>query len=115
MWPVAIVLIAVVAFYWFAGCITVIACLKAISHLCFGQFVRAALWFNVGTAMLLWWTDKWESWDHFLPGAAFFVGVGALGTCARFYTRHQRAVEAGSGPTPVVGLFNININLDASP
>jgi hypothetical protein len=22
-----------------------------------------------------WWTDKWESWDAFWPGAAFFVGL----------------------------------------
>jgi hypothetical protein len=42
MWPVTIFLMIVVAFYWAMFCVTVVAFLKAISHLCFGNFTRAA-------------------------------------------------------------------------
>jgi hypothetical protein len=52
-----------------------------------GNFIRCALWLNVGTAMVLWWTDKWEGWDAFLPGAITFTCVGALGTFARYMQR----------------------------
>ena len=38
MWPVTIFLMIVVAFYWAMFCVTVVAFLKAISHLCFGNF-----------------------------------------------------------------------------
>ena len=79
MWPVAILLIAVTLFYWISFCITAIAWLKALAHLCFGNFIRAALWFNVGTAMVLWWTNKWESWDAFWPGASHLHAWGRSG------------------------------------
>jgi hypothetical protein len=88
---VAPIILAVVAFYWLAGYLTVIAWLKAISNLCFGNFIRAAIWLNVGIAMVLWWTDKWESWDAFLPGAITFTCVGALGTFARYMKRMSRS------------------------
>jgi hypothetical protein len=108
-------LIPIVLFFWLAFCLTVVAWLKALSHLCLGNFIRSAAWFNVGTAMVLWWTDKWESWDHFLPGAAFFVGVGALGTFARFYIRHRRAAQAVTPFEPAPVVLNINIELNTSP
>jgi len=87
---IAAFLIPIVLFFWFAFCLTIVAWLKVLAHLCPGNFIRAALWFNVGTAMVLWWTDKWESWDHFWPGAAFFVGLGALGTGLRYYLKWKR-------------------------
>ena len=51
-------LIPVVLFFWFAFCLTVIAWLKTISHLCLGNFTRAAAWFCVGSGMLFWWFDE---------------------------------------------------------
>ena len=58
MWPVAIVLIAVVLFYWLAFCLTVAAWLKAIVHLCFGNFTRASIYFSIGCGLLFWWFDE---------------------------------------------------------
>jgi ABC-type long-subunit fatty acid transport system fused permease/ATPase subunit len=84
---IAPVLMGIVLFYWLAFCFTVIAWLKVISNLCSGNFIRSSFWFNVGTAMVLWWTDKWESWDAFWPGAAVLVALGALGTFARCMKR----------------------------
>jgi hypothetical protein len=84
---IAPVLMAIVAFYWVAGCFTIIAWLKAISNLCFGNFIRAAIWFNVGNWMLFWWFDKPHGWEDFMPGACFFVGIGALATLARYLRR----------------------------
>jgi hypothetical protein len=80
---------AIVAFYWVAGCFTIIAWLKAISNLCFGNFIRASLWFNVGVWLLLWWFDKPHDWDSFMPGACFLVGLGALATFVRWRKKQQ--------------------------
>jgi hypothetical protein len=103
----------VVAFYWFAFCISVIAWLKAIGHLFGGNFIRSALWFNVGVFMLFWWTDKPHDWDTMMPGVIFFMGLGALGTFVRFYNR--RAVEAVPPCEPAPVVLNINIELGTSP
>ena len=58
MWPIAILLMAVVLFYWLAFCLTVAAWLKAIVHLLGGHFIRAALWFSIGCGMLFWWFNE---------------------------------------------------------
>jgi hypothetical protein len=106
----------VVLFYWFSFCLTIIAWLKALSHLCFGHFTRSALWFSIGCGMLFWWMGTDIDFDTWLRGSAAFVSLGALGTCARFYIRHQRAAEvppfepAPFEPAPVT--VNININID---
>jgi len=94
---------AIVAFYWVAGCFTIIAWLKAISNLCFGNFIRAAIWFNVGVWLLFWWLDK--PWDSFMPGACFFVGLGALGTFARYCSKRKAmlAVPASTPPAEATG------------
>ena len=124
MWPLAIFLMLVVLFYWLAFCLTVAAWLKAIVHLLGGHFIRAALWFSIGCGMLFWWQgsdvipDPWD-FDKWLRGSTVIVGIGALGTFARFYNRHQRAVQAVTPfepapvaePTPVV----LNINIELSP
>ena len=107
---IAAVLIPVVLFFWFAFCLTIWAWLKAISHLCIGNFTRASIWFSIGCGMLFWWFDKDIDFDTWLRGSAVIVGIGALGTFARLYRRQQRAVEAVPPfePTPVV----VNINID---
>ena len=123
MWPVAIVLMAVVLFFWLAFCFTVIAWLKAIVHLCFGNFIRAAIWFSIGCGMLFWWQGTeviphpWD-FDKWLRGSAVIVGIGVLATFARFYNRHRRAAQAvppfepaPSEPAPMV----LNINIELSP
>jgi hypothetical protein len=88
---------AIVAFYWVAGCFTIIAWLKALSHLCLGNFIRAAIWFNVGVWLLFWWFDKPHDSDSFMPGAAFFIGLGALGTFVRYH-RKRKAMSAIPAP-----------------
>jgi len=124
MWPLAIFLMLVVAFYWGAFYLTVAAWLNAIGHLFRGNFIRASIWFSIGCGMLFWWQgsdvipDPWD-FDKWLRGSTVIVGIGALGTFARFYNRHQRAVQAVTPfepapvaePTPVV----LNINIELSP
>jgi hypothetical protein len=90
MLPVAILIISVVLFFWFAFMFTVWAWLQAVIHLCKCQFIRASLWFVTGTWMLFWWYDKPHAWDDFVPGACAFVGLGVLGTAAQHYHRHVR-------------------------
>src|SRR5262249_59004211 len=93
MWPVAILLMAVTLFYWFSFCITVIAWLKALAHLCFGNFVRATIWFSVGCGMLFWWMGTDIDFDTWLRGSAVIVGIGALGTFARYCSK-RKAIQA---------------------
>jgi hypothetical protein len=117
---IAAFLIPVILFFWFAFCLTAIAWLKAISHLCLGNFTRAAAWFAVGCGLLFWWFDENISFDEWWQVSLMFVALGALGTFARFYNRHRRAAQAVTPlepapfePAPVV--LNINIKLDTSP
>ena len=93
MWPVTIFLMLVVAFYWGAFYISVVAWLKAIIHLLGGHFIRAALWFNLGVFMLFWWTDKPHDWDTMMPGVIFFTGLGVLATFVR-WRKKQQAIQA---------------------
>ena len=122
---IAAFLIPIVLFFWLAFCFTVIAWLKAIVHLCFGNFIRAAIWFSIGCGMLFWWQGTeviphpWD-FDKWLRGSAVIVGIGVLATFARFYNRHRRAAQAVPPfepapfePTPVV--LNINIELNTGP
>jgi hypothetical protein len=94
MWQLtAIVLGGVLLFYWFAFVLTVVAWLKAIAHLCLGNFIRSALWLNLGIFLLFWWTDKPHDWDTMMPGLVFFTGLGALGTFVRYH-RKRKAMQA---------------------
>jgi len=105
----------IVLFYWLSFCLTMWAWFKAIVHLCQLQFVRGTIWFSIGCGMLFWWFDENISFDEWWQVSLMFVAIGALGTFARFYNRHRRAVPAVTPfePTPVV--LNINIELNNSP
>src|SRR6516165_8580759 len=48
MWPVAIFLMLVVAFYWGAIYLSVVAWINAIGHLLRGNFIRASIWLSIG-------------------------------------------------------------------
>ena len=93
MAPIAPVLMAIVLFYWLAFCLTVAAWLKALGHLLGGNFIRSALWLNLGIFLLFWWTDKPHDWDTMMPGVVFFIGLGALGTFVR-WCKKQQAMQA---------------------
>ena len=123
MWPVAIFLMLVVAFYWCAFMVTIWWWFNAVMALWAGHFIRASIWASLGVGMLFWWQGTeviphpWD-FDKWLRGSAVIVGIGALGTFVRFYRRHQRAVEAvppfepaPSEPAPMV----LNINIELSP
>jgi hypothetical protein len=102
---IAPVLMAIVAFYWVAGCFTIIAWLKAISHLCLGNFIRSALWLNLGIFLLFWWTDRPHDWDTMMPGVVFFTGAGVAGTVGRYFMKRQAklAVPASTPPFEATG------------
>jgi len=117
MWPVAILLIAVVEFYWLSFCFTLWAWVCAIADLLQGKFIRASIWFSLGCGMLFWWMGTDIDFDRWLHGSYVIVGLGALATFVRFYNRHRRAAQAVPPfepapfePAPVT--LNININID---
>src|SRR6516164_7716443 len=121
MWPLAIFLMLVVAFYWFAFCGTIWFCFNGIMALWAGHFIRASIWASLGVGMLFWWQgsdvipDPWD-FDAWLRGSALIVGLGALATFVRFCHRHRRAVETATPfePAPIkVELVNINVELGA--
>jgi len=94
MWPVAIFLMLVVAFYWFAFYISIIAWLNAVGHLIRGNFIRASIWFSIGCGMLFWWQGTEvipHPWDveAWLRGSAWIVGLGALATFVRWRKKQQ--------------------------
>ena len=124
MWLLlAIVLSAVVLFYWLAFMGTIWFCFNALMSLWAGHFVRAAIWACLGVGMLLWWQGTeiiphpWHV-DAWLKASAWVIGIGVLATFARFYDRHRRAAQAvppfepaPSEPAPMV----LNINIELSP
>jgi len=99
MWPLAIFLGLVVAFYWFAFMATIWWWFNAVMALWAGHYIRAAIWACLGFGMLCWWQgtdvipDPWD-FDRWLKDSAWVVGLGALATFARFYNRHRRAAQA---------------------
>jgi hypothetical protein len=115
MWPVAIFLMLVVGFYWVAFMFSLWAWFQFIVHLCKCQFIRAAIWFSLGSGMLFWWMSADIDFSAWLHGSAAFVSLGALGTFARFYRRQQRAVEAVPPFEPAPVVLNINIELSTNP
>ena len=61
--------------------------------LCQIQFVRATIWFSLGSGMLFWWFDKDIDFDTWLHGSAVIVGIGALATFVR-WRKKQHAMQA---------------------
>ena len=94
MWQlVAIVLGAVLLFYWFALMFSIWCWLQVIFCLCQLQFVRATIWFSLGSGMLFWWMGTDIDFDTWLRGSAVIVGMGALGTFARYCSK-RKAIQA---------------------
>jgi hypothetical protein len=97
---IAAVLIPIVLFFWFAACFTLWACLQTIFCLCQLQFVRATIWFSLGSGMLFWWTGTddidFDTWAH---GSAVIVGIGALGTFARYHRKRKAMLAMPTMPT----------------
>jgi hypothetical protein len=117
MWPLAIFLMIVVAFYWGAFYLTVVAWLNAVGHLFRGNFIRAALWLSLGCGMLAWWNGTeviphpWDV-DAWLRASAWIVGFGALLTFIRFYRRQQQAAQAAAPFETRPTFVNINISIE---
>jgi hypothetical protein len=103
MWPVAIFLMLVVAFYWGAACLTAWVWFQTIVHLCKCQFTRAAIWFCVGSGMLVWWFDKDIDFDAWLHGSYVIVGVGVIASLLLFMKRHWRSITPACTPPYVSG------------
>jgi hypothetical protein len=98
MWPVAIFLMLVVGFYWFAFMGTIWFWMNALFSLCKGHFIRASIWASLGFGMLAWWQGTeviphpWD-FDKWLRGSAVLVAFGALGTFVR-WRKKQKAMQA---------------------
>jgi hypothetical protein len=93
-----IFLVLVVAFYWGAFYISVVAWLNAIGHLLKGNFFRFSIWFSIGCGMLFWWhgsdviPDPWD-FDEWLHGSTVIVGIGMLATFVRWLKKQQGDAE----------------------
>ena len=116
MWPVAIVLMAVVLFYWLAFMGTIWFWMNALFSLCRLHFIRAAIWFVCGCWMMLWWYDKPGrelTWDDngYLFFAAFWIGLGALGTFVRWRKKQQEMLAMQTWTTPSRAVGNVEIEL----
>ena len=95
MWQlIAILLGAIVLFYWLAFMATIWWWFNAVVALCKGHFIRAAIWFCLGCGMVLWWQGTeiiphpWD-FDEWLRGSAWVVGLGALATFVRWRKKQQ--------------------------
>ena len=94
MWPVAIFLMLVVGFYWFALMATIWWCFNALMALWAGHYIRAAIWGCLGFGMLFWWNGTeviphpWDV-DEWLKASAWVVGLGALATFVRWRKKQQ--------------------------
>jgi len=105
---IAAVLIPIVLFFWFAACFTLWAWLQTIFCLCQLQFVRATIWFSLGSGMLFWWMGTDIDVDTWLHGSAVIIGIGTLGTLVRWRKKHQAmqaipTMPAWPTPTDAVG------------
>ena len=101
MWPVAIFLMLVVGFYWFAFMATIWWWFNAVMALWAGHYIRAAIWGCLGFGMLCWWQmpdhgglianmiPDPEDFDKWLKGSAWVVGLGALATFVRWRKKQQ--------------------------
>ena len=104
MWPVAIFLMLVVGFYWFAFMGTIWFCFNGLMALWAGHFIRASIWASLGVGMLFWWQGTEvipHPWDveAWLRGSAVIVGIGALGTFVRYHRKRQAMVSVPTMPT----------------
>ena len=104
MWPVAIFLMLVVGFYWFAFMATIWFCFNGLMALWAGHFIRASIWASLGVGMLFWWQGTEvipHPWDveAWLRGSAVIVGIGALGTFVRYHRKRQAMVSVPTMPT----------------
>jgi hypothetical protein len=99
-----IFLVLVVAFYWGAFYLTVVAWLNAIGHLFSGHFTRASMWFSIAFGMLFWWQGTeviphpWD-FDAWLRSSAVIVGIGALATFLRWRKKQQATQTVPMMPT----------------
>jgi len=105
MWPLAVFLMLVVGFYWFAFMGTIWFCFNGLMSLWAGHFTRASIWFSLGVGMLFWWNgsdvipDPWD-FDKWLRGSAVIVGIGALAAFVRW--RKKQAMSAVPEWTPPI-------------
>jgi len=110
MWPVAIFLMLVVLFYWFAFMATIWWCFNALMALWASHYIRAAIWACLGVGMLLWWQGTeviphpWD-FDAWLKASAWVVGLGALATFVRWRKKQQemQAIPEWTPPAEATG------------
>jgi hypothetical protein len=101
---IAMVLIPIVLFFWFAACFTLWAWLQTIFCLCQCKFIRATIWFSIGTGMLFWWMGTDIDWNTWLGGSAVIVGMGVITSLLLYIKRHSRpTVPAWTRPIDAVG------------
>src|SRR6516164_3604232 len=116
MWPLAVFLMIVVLYWWFALCGTIWCGFNALMALLAGHFIRASIWGCLCAAGVFWlnqdnWIPEPHQFDTWLKGSAnlvafvaCLVGVVKLGQWA-----HKRRQAKQDDPP------SLNINVKFSP
>ena len=99
MMLVAIVLIGVVLFYWFAFMFTLYTVPSAILCLTKNQYVRASLWVCAFVAMLEWWDGRY-GWDRPMPLYIIIVSIGVVAAAWRYLKRFRQTAVPTWTPPP---------------
>jgi hypothetical protein len=106
---IALFLIPIVLFFWFAFMFTLYTVPAAIWCLTQNQYIRASLWTCAGMAMLFWWDGEY-SWKIGLPEYVVLIGAGVIAAAWRYSKRmRQTAVPTWTPPPPPLPPDTTNI------
>ena|SRR5215467_4925926 len=95
MWPIAIVVMAIVGFYWFAFWGTILVWLWCLFDLCQGKFIRASIWFCTGFGLLAWWMqDEEVGFEEWKMVSATVIGLTIVVVVAYKLYKIRRTVHS---------------------
>jgi hypothetical protein len=77
----------------------------------YGDARRPIFWFVIGVWLLFWWFDEPRGWEHFGPGACFFIAVGAFATFLRYRWERKAMLATPAWTTPADAVGNVENGL----
>jgi hypothetical protein len=97
---IALFLIPIVLFFWFAFMFTLYTVPSAILCLTKNQYIRASLWICAFIAMIFWWDGRY-GWDRPMPLYIIIVSIGVVATAWRYSKRlRATAIPTWTPPPP---------------
>ena len=95
MWLIlAVVIWVAIMYYWIAILLTICSWIWALCDLIQGRFIRASIWFSIGSGMMFWWFSSdpemdIDFWD-WVQGSATIIGIVSALVLWRWYRKRQR-------------------------